>query len=190
MPRVLTILGWLSQVAAWLVILAVTAILAIAVAVPRIAGATPYVILTGSMRPELPPGTLVVVKPVAPEKLGVGSVITYQLESGKPTVVTHRIVSAGVTAAGDRIFQTQGDANNTPDEAWVKPVQIRGEHWYAVPGLGHVTNFFTGQQRQLATTGIVVVLLGYASWMFGTAIGERRKNRRPTRRQREGVTTA
>lgn len=189
-PRVLTILGWLSQVAAWLVILAVTAILAIAVAVPRIAGATPYVILTGSMRPELPPGTLVVVKPVAPEKLGVGSVITYQLESGKPTVVTHRIVSAGVTAQGDRIFQTQGDANNTPDQAWVKPVQIRGERWYAVPGLGHITNFFTGQQRQVATTGIVVVLLGYASWMFGSAIGERRKNRRPTRRQREGVTTA
>ena len=46
--------------------------------------------LTSSMEPGLPPGTLVIVKPIDPVDVRIGTVITYQLESGKPTVVTHR----------------------------------------------------------------------------------------------------
>jgi signal peptidase len=53
-----------GQVTCLLVILLVTAAIGIAVLVPRLGGATPYVVLTGSMEPRMPPGTLVVVKPV------------------------------------------------------------------------------------------------------------------------------
>ncbi|KRF11494.1 S26 family signal peptidase [Nocardioides sp. Soil797] len=169
-------LGWLGQVLAWLVILCVVAILVVAVLIPRIAGATPYTILTGSMRPEMPPGTLVVVKPTDVDDIGVGSVITYQLESGKPTVVTHRVVAQGVNGKGELQFQTQGDANNTPDEKWVKPVQIKGEKWYSVPYLGYVNNVLTGKERQMAVYVVAALLLGYAAFMFTGSMRDRRRN--------------
>ncbi len=49
------VLGWLGQLLAWLAILGVVAILLVAVLVPRLGGATPYTILTGSMKPDYPP---------------------------------------------------------------------------------------------------------------------------------------
>ena len=169
-------MSWVGRVAAWLVILGVSAVLAIAVLIPRAAGATPYVVLTGSMRPAMPPGTLVVVRPVKPAEVAVGNVITYQLRSGRPAVVTHRVVAMGFDGKGRPSFQTQGDANNAPDARWVRPVQIRGERWYAVPYLGYATNFITGEQRQIALFVIVTFLLGYAVVMFVGAFRDRRRS--------------
>jgi predicted ribosomally synthesized peptide with SipW-like signal peptide len=50
---------WLGRLVAGLVILAAVAALVVTVLVPRLTGATPYTIRTGSMTPALPPGTLV-----------------------------------------------------------------------------------------------------------------------------------
>ena len=66
MRAVLTFVG---RTLAWLVILGAVAVLLVAVVVPRVAGATPYTVLTGSMAPAYPPGTLVVVRPVDPGDL-------------------------------------------------------------------------------------------------------------------------
>lgn len=166
--------GAVVQVLAWFVVLGISAVLAIAVLVPRVAGATPYVILTGSMRPAMPPGTLVVIKPVPVDEIGIGTVVTYQLESGEPTVVTHRVVSVGINGKGERVLRTQGDANNVVDEKPVLPVQIRGERWYDVPYLGYVTNFVTGGQRQIITVVVASGLLVYAGWMFLAGARDRR----------------
>lgn len=169
-------MGWVGRVLAWMVILGIGSIVMIAVLIPRIAGATPYVVLTGSMRPAMPPGTLVVVKPVKGEDVAIGDVVTYQLKSGEPTVVTHRVVAMN-SFQGKPIFQTQGDANNAPDEKWVRQVQIRGVAWYAVPYLGYVTSAITGEQRRIALVVVVTFLLGYAGYMFVSA-GRDRANRR------------
>jgi signal peptidase len=167
------------EVVAWLVILVVAAVLAVAVVVPRVAGATPYTVLTGSMQPHYPPGTLVVVKPVPVERIGVGSVITYQLRSGEPTVVTHRVVAVASSVNGERVLQTKGDANAVPDQTWVRPVQVRGELWYALPYLGYATNLLTANQRQAVLVAVVAVLLGYATVMFAGAFRDRtHKHRR------------
>src|SRR5690606_27056120 len=50
------VLGFVVQVVTWAVILVLLAMLTVTVLVPRIAGATPYTVLTGSMQPHLPPG--------------------------------------------------------------------------------------------------------------------------------------
>lgn len=168
-----SVVGWIGQVFAWLVILVVVSVLAVAVLIPRLGGATPYTILTGSMRPDLPPGTLVVVKPIDAEKIGVGSVVTYQLESGKPTVVTHRVVSAGIDGRGEPTFTTQGDANSAPDAKPVMPVQIKGKVWYSVPYLGHVNNEITGKERHMTTVIVVSFLLLYAAYMFTSSLRDR-----------------
>lgn len=172
-----TVVGWAGQVFAWLVILATVVVLALAVVVPRLGGATPYTILTSSMEPAMPPGTLVVARPVDPSAISVGSVITYQLESGKPTVVTHRVVGVGVDATGELRFTTQGDANNAPDAATVRPVQVRGERWYAVPVLGRLNTLLSGHERQLLVYVAAALLLGYAAWQFLGALVVRPRRR-------------
>lgn len=176
------VLGWTGQVFAWLVILGVVAVLAVAVVVPRLGGATPYTILTSSMEPSMPPGTLVVARPVDPSRITVGTVITYQLESGKPTVVTHRVTAVGVDTTGELRFTTRGDANAAPDAATVRPVQIRGELWYAVPHLGRVNTLLDGHQRQLLVYVAAALLGAYALWQFLGALvaGSRRRTTRTT----------
>ncbi len=166
--------GWLGQVLAWCFVIATAGVLAVTVLVPRLGGATPYTVLTSSMEPGMPPGTLIVVKPVGPDELGVGTVITYQLESGQAPVVTHRVVAVETAINGERTFVTQGDANDAPDPEPVRPVQIRGRLWYDVPHLGHVNALLTGAQRQLVVYGVAALLLGYAAFMFATGFRGRR----------------
>lgn len=172
-----TTLGWIGQVVSWLVILAVACVLAVAVVIPRIGGATPYTVLTGSMQPHYPPGTLVVVKPTATDDLKIGDVATYQITSGEPDVATHRIVGVGVNVEGGRVFTFQGDANPSPDPAPVQPVQVKGKLWYAVPYLGYVNDAISGSQRQIAVWVVSAALLGYAAFMFVGAVRDRRRRR-------------
>jgi signal peptidase I len=166
-----------GHVLAWAFTLSVLAVLTAAVVVPRVTGGTPYAVLTGSMRPDLGPGTLVVVRPTPIEEIAIGDVITYQLDSGKPTVVTHRVVGVGVDAEGRRVVQTQGDANEAFDPEPVREVQIKGELWYSVPRLGHLHGVLTGQERQWAVYVVALLLLGYAALAWGGALRDRLRGR-------------
>lgn len=164
-----------ARLATWTVIGLAAFALAVGVFIPRLAGATPYAVLTGSMRPALPPGTLAIVRPVPTEQIRTGSVLTYQLESGRPAVVTHRVIAQGVsTTTGEPVFRTRGDANPGPDPGWVRAVQVRGTVWYAVPLLGYPASVLTGDQRELIIAGAAGALLLYAAVMFTGAVRDRR----------------
>jgi len=160
--------------AMWTVIAVILGLIAVAVLIPRIGGATPYTVVTDSMRPALPPGSLVVVRPVPIDDISIGDVITYQLKPGRPEVVTHRVVSIGDNSGRGRVLHTKGDANNAADADWVVPKQVRGRLWYAVPYVGRVTNILTNTQRQSLLMVFVVVLIGYAGVMF---VGDTRDRR-------------
>lgn len=159
----------------WLLLLALVALLAVTVAVPKLAGATPYTVLTGSMQPALPPGTFVAVRPVDTDEIGIGSVITYQLRSGEGEVVTHRVVGMSFDRHGEPMFRTQGDANNAPDQGWVRPVQVRGEVWYAVPELGRATLLLNGSWRDWLVKALAAGLIVYAALMIGSDMRLRRR---------------
>ena len=129
------------------------------------------------MVPTYPPGSLVVVRPVDPESIQTGDAITYQLESGKPAVVTHRVLSQGFDGNGEVVLRTQGDANEDPDPKLVKVAQVKGVVWYSVPYLGHVNNLLTGNQRQLAVYFAAAGLLGYALLSFAGATRNKARTR-------------
>lgn len=173
----------IGQVLAWMIVIATAAALSVAVVVPRVVGATPYTVMTGSMTPHLPPGTLVVVKPVAFDAIGIGDVITYQLDSGEPAVVTHRVIAIGINGHGDRVLTTKGDANPTADAKTVREVQVRGKAWYAVPQLGRVNNLLTGHQRQIAVYLTAAFLIAYAGLMWSSAARDRTRRKNPRTRQ-------
>lgn len=177
------------QLTAWIVLGVIVLVLAVAVAVPRLTGATPYAVLTGSMEPDYPPGTLVVVKPVAAVDIAVGDVITYQLSSGRETVVTHRVVAVGAptSGAGGRTFRTQGDANSIADQAAVRPVQVKGRVWYSVPYLGHANDVLSGHQREAGVLLVAGALLAYAAFFGAGAIRDRAGRGSSSQRQEEVV---
>jgi signal peptidase len=98
---------------------------AVLLIVPKTVDALPLTILTGSMRPAMPPGTLAVVQPTDPAKLKVGDVATYQWESGSPAIVTHRITEITRSSSGGTLM-LKGD-NNPPVDPPVQAEQVMGK---------------------------------------------------------------
>jgi signal peptidase I len=178
-PAVPGLLRWLGLLLSWMVMLTIGATLVVALIVPRLTGATPYVIETGSMKPGMPPGTFLVVKPTPVAEIAAGDVMTYQIKSGDPTVVTHRVIEQGVDMTGQPRWRTQGDANDVADENWVLPVQVQGTRWYSIPYLGYATSFVTNQQRGVIMALVVLGLIGYAGSMFLGAVKDRRRPTQP-----------
>ncbi|MGD8194396.1 signal peptidase I [Herbiconiux sp. P18] len=179
--------GWArraGRVGGWLALGVTTAVLLLLVVLPRLAGASAYTVLTGSMEPVLPPGELVVVRPVDPAAVRVGDIVTYQVESGRPAVVTHRVVGVGVDGSGERSFRLRGDANGADDLDPVRPEQLRGVLWYHVPLLGRLNSALTGGQRSVVVPVVVGGLLLYAAIMWGGALRARRRVGRPGRHRR------
>ncbi|MBT1671938.1 signal peptidase I [Curtobacterium flaccumfaciens] len=172
--------------AAWTIIVAAAAALLVAVVIPTVAGGTALTVLTGSMRPGMPPGTLLVIRPAEPSTLRIGDVVTYQIESGKPAVVTHRIVGVSFDGRGHRLFTTRGDANGSDDPRPVRAVQIKGEKWYSIPHLGWVNSLLSPQERGIGRLAIAAALFVYALWMLiGSIRGHR--TRRRARQPQEGT---
>ena len=95
-------------------------------------------VLTGSMRPTMPEGSVVMIRPVRPAQLRVDDVITYRIPVEDRRIVTHRIVEI-VEPGTEPVVRTQGDANNAPDP-WV--ARLRGDDAWrvrlSVPKVGYV----------------------------------------------------
>src|SRR5215212_11956523 len=108
----------LGRVAPWLVRgvmgLAVLAFLVLAVG-PHLLGYRTMTMLTGSMAPEIDPGDVTIVTPIAMSEVTEGMVITYHKPVDDRSVVTHRVVSVETGPDGSVQVQTKGDANGAID---------------------------------------------------------------------------
>lgn len=152
-------------------------LLGVAVAVvglPVVVGGSAMTVLTQSMEPGLPPGTLVVIRPRPVDDIRVGDVITYQIRSGEAAVVSHRVVSK-TYADGELTFITKGDNNDAVDPEPVKSVQVRGTLWYSLPLLGWVNNVLNGSNRTIVLAVVAGGLFLYAAISIVGAARDRRK---------------
>ena len=115
-----------------------------------------YVVLTGSMIPEIMPKDVVITKKRDAKELEAGDIITFVSSDPRLSniIVTHRIKVLIDSTTGKREFQTKGDNNNVEDFALAQEQNIIGEVIYKIPKLGYV-------QALLATKGglIIVVLI-------------------------------
>lgn len=110
-------------------------ILAVALAVPILAGGGNFAVLSGSMEPSYRVGDLVAVLPASEAELQPGHVVTFWPEQATDVPVTHRVVSKTVGAHG-ATFVTQGDANNATDPP-VTYDRIIGRVAWSIPLLGY-----------------------------------------------------
>ena len=137
-------------------------ILAIMLVGVRLFGLQVYSVLSGSMEPEYPVGSLIYVKAVDYKELKVGDPITFLLD--KDTVVTHRIIEVLVDEEDPNTirFFTQGDANDVPDGASVHYKNIVGKPVFSIPYLGYVSNYIQnppGMYVAIAAGAILILLV-------------------------------
>jgi len=107
---------------------------------------------TGSMRPGMPPGSLVLTHRVSDSSLRVGDVITYTNPLTMRSTLTHRIIKVYKLDGKVLTFITKGDANPSPD-----PPVVAG----LVQGIrvGHLP--FVGYLFMWAKTWIGIAVLIY-----------------------------
>ena len=114
-----------------------------------------YVVLTGSMVPEIMPNDVVVTKKKSAEELEVGDIITFLSSDSRLSgiIVTHRIKNKYYdSTTGKYTFQTKGDANNTEDFALAEDYNIIGEVIFKIPKLGYI-------QGILASKGGLIIFI-------------------------------
>ena len=116
-----------------------------------------YVVLTGSMLPQIQVKDVVVTKKTKPTDLKEGDVITFASADTRflGTIITHRIIKKNYDAqTKSYTFQTKGDNNNVADSALVPQNNIYGRVILKIPKLGYLQEF-------LATDGgwIIVILI-------------------------------
>lgn len=96
-------------------------------------GRTLHLVESGSMEPAYPIGSVLVVEPIEPAAVRVGSTIAFVDATGQ--LVSHRVVE--ITRRGDAMyFRVKGDANLRADPYPVPVSALRGEVAWDVPKLG------------------------------------------------------
>lgn len=119
---------------------------------PKFLGMTPLIILSGSMKPTIMPGDVVIIREQAPSRYELGDVATYQ--AGDRTY-THRIVGE---AGGS--FILKGDSNNVADDT-VTADRFIGKVVLRIPKIGVAILFFkTPPGMAVLLVLLVLVLYG------------------------------
>ena len=105
----------------------------------------PATIISGSMRPTLDVGDMIIVSKVSVDTIKAGEIIQFREAEGVATV--HRVVEVQ-EMGGDMVFITQGDANSGPDPEPVIPENVVGKVIFSIPKVGWaaiaVKGFFAG----------------------------------------------
>lgn len=143
--RIVSILAWIC----YAVIL-----LYLFVSAPAVLGYKPVVVLSPSMEPTLPVGSVAYYKAVPFDDINVGDIITYQPLTGENTLITHTVtVKNSMTAT----FVTKGDANATEDPGAVSYDNVAGKALrYHVPYGGY---FVQVVQTPYVIAALAVILI-------------------------------
>ncbi len=132
---------------------------ALPLTLPRLLGYEIFHVETGSMYPELPVGSVIFVKSVAPEEIESGEIISFQNEKG---TITHRVVENRVVEGK---FITKGDANDTEDPEPVPYAAVIGKVTFHLPVLGRFLVIYSSTLGKVyvflvAACGVMLNILG------------------------------
>lgn len=147
------------------VLLIVVILACVPLTLPRLMGYQIYTVVTGSMEPEIPVGSMVYVKSIAPKELKEKDVVAFYGGRDTNAIITHRVVHNNLIS-GQII--TKGDANKTADMNPVSYSDVIGIVEYTIPKAGALAQAFTSTEGKIATAGIVAasVLLHAVASLF------------------------
>ena len=124
-------------------------------------GYSVFTVLTGSMRSEIPEGSLIITKYTDPNQIQVGDDITYLRED--LSTVTHRVVEIyeNYNNSGVRGFRTKGIDNPMVDTFIIHPNNILGVVVFHVAGVGAFLVYVQQNPLLIVLIGIILIALVY-----------------------------
>ncbi len=131
-------------------VIAAVILSALPLTVPRLLGYRVYAVISESMEPALPAGSLVYVKAADPASVIPGEIIAFHDDGG---VVTHRVKQ---NRSDEGSFITRGDANNTDDLFPVLYRNLIGRVKYHVPVMGSLMLVLSSVKGKLMAVAAVL----------------------------------
>ncbi|MCI8586538.1 MAG: signal peptidase I [Lachnospiraceae bacterium] len=125
---------------------------------PRLFGYHIYSVISGSMEPAIPVGSLLYIEETGPEELQEGEVIAFYGARDSAAIITHRVLENRVVM-GELI--TKGDANQQADMNPIPYGNVIGRVTRAIPKAGKAAELFTSREGKLlaaALIGVAVLL--------------------------------
>jgi len=121
-------------------------------------------VVSGSMRPGLPVGGVVISERVPVDQLLLRDVIVFRSPDNPADLIVHRIVAMSKSKSGQLVIKTQGDANNVRDP-WT--LTIRGNYAYlarwSVPLLGYLAVAYENNRGLVLLAAGIVLIAAAAS---------------------------
>ena len=162
------------------VLLILLVILCLPLTLPRVMGYNIYTVISGSMEPAIPTGSLVYIEGAQPEDIEAGDVIAFYGARDSAAVITHRVVENN-TLMGQ--FVTKGDANEKADVNPVSYDDFIGKLALSIPYLGRLAQIFTSAAGK--TGAGIVILIALLLHVIGGAVESFQDRKNKKRRDSE-----
>lgn len=155
------------KVLSWIVIVVIVAY--VAIAAPIVTGYRPVVVLSGSMTPTYPVGSVIYYHACNFEELTVGDAITFRAGD---SLVTHRITTINKDSG---TVVTKGDNNETEDPNPVEANEIVGKATgFAIPCAGYFVTY--GKKPVAIIVMAAILLINYVlEKLFSGQKGEKKR---------------
>jgi len=98
------------------------------------------IVKSGSMTPQMQPGSLLVFKAAGIDDVKAGEIIVFREDRFSNALVTHRAVDK-VFDGGKLYIKTRGDNNHRPDTMLVGKDELMGKTIYIIPQAGYILAF-------------------------------------------------
>ena len=152
--------------AAGIALMALVASACLSLVIPRLAGYEGYVVVSGSMEPTIPTGSIIYSKQIDPALLETGDIIVFIDEARGTTPITHRVVTNDNST---KTITTKGDANAREDISPVAYDNVIGKVAAHIPKIGSAVAVFTTVLGKIAAA-----LMLLEGWLLNE-IGRRLK---------------
>lgn len=136
-----------------LVLILLVVVICLPLTVPRFLGYELYAIVSGSMEPSIPVGSVVYAKAAEPGEIQPGDVVVFYGGHASDTVITHRAVE---NHSADRELLTKGDANDGNDMLPVSYSNVIGKVELSIPLLGFLLPLITGTSGKIYLAGVLI----------------------------------
>lgn len=135
-----------------LALLLLVILLCIPLTVPRLFGYQLYAIVSGSMEPAIPIGSVVYARQTSPQEIAMGEVIVFYGGHDSTTVITHRAVE---NHQEEQELLTKGDANAQNDVLPIAYGNVIGRVELSIPLLGYLLPLMANMSGKIYLAGVL-----------------------------------
>ncbi len=133
-------------------LLLILVLVCIPLTVPRFFGVRIYSVISGSMEPAIPTGSLLYITEAQPEEIEEEEVIAFYGVKDAASIITHRVIENRVVMGE---FITKGDANQTQDMNPVPYDNFIGKVACTIPKAGKAAELFTSLEGKVLAAGVI-----------------------------------